>query len=439
MGEKDDILFKLNSGIDGLKQQIKALEVKANDLTAQIKEKDAMIAVLNAQISTTSSSSASIISSEPRCETDAEKECFRLKEELKKVGKDLEKITGDKRVIESSLEKTRQSLDEAMIGWDRERNALQRDVNVLEEKVRMYEAYNMMNRDETIDTLKLEAQDYFKEKEVLSCELSSLRMKTEASERGHREQMAKLQSELSEKLRQLKAEVDNNVHLNTELDRLRRQAEMAYRLQQEERILRAEHMSMKVRYESRIDKMNKENNKMLCAIAKLQKERDLDKEIIQTIQNNFVVLKDKYTEGLLRSEEDKASLDRQIKEIDESRALMDQLQKQLREVREQTLDQERLRAELINKFATDRASWEINKANLHSQINQLEEHLGSTSRQQERSKDIQVNMGMAWDKERREQRRLLQEAHTLALDLQEQLRSRDEGFAHERKELVRQM
>ncbi|CAG5116678.1 unnamed protein product, partial [Candidula unifasciata] len=69
----------------------------------------------------------------------------------------------------------------------------------------------------------------------------------------------------------------------------------------------------------------------------------------------------------------------------------------------------------------------------------MEERIFSSSRQQERSKDIQVNMGMAWEKERREQRRLLAEAHTLALDLQEQLRSRDEAFAHERKELLHQM
>ena len=91
---------------------------------------------------------------------------------------------------------------------------------------------------------------------------------------------------------------------------------------------------------------------------------------------------------------------------------------QVRELRSQQGDQERLRSELINKFATDRAEWEIHRADLHSQLNQLQEEYMTSARQQERSKDIQVNMGMTWDKERKEQRRLLQEAHTLALDLQ---------------------
>jgi chromosome segregation ATPase len=217
--EKDEILFKLNTGIDEQKQKTKALEEKLNDITTQMKEKDAIIGVLRTQISTSLQSTDDA----SRCETDAEKECFRLKEELKKVHGSLEKSMGEKRVIELSLDKSRQSLDEAMCNWGQERNALQRDVNVLEEKVRMYEAYNRMDRDETIDTLKMEVHDYFKEKEALACELSAVKMKAEGTERNHKEQLAKLQGELSDKLRLLKQEVDNNVQMNTELDRLRRQ------------------------------------------------------------------------------------------------------------------------------------------------------------------------------------------------------------------------
>jgi len=428
--EKDEIITRLNTQMCDRRQVERALEGKLDDLEIKMKESEAVMEVLRHQLSTSSEGAGPVTQGE---------ECLRLKSELARARAELEQSLTDRSSVRENLESSQLQLEQAMYSWDRERNQLQRDVNIMEEKVRMYEVYNRLPRDETIDSLKIEAQDYFREKESLLCEVSSLKMKGEAEERRHAEEMATLQGELSEKLRLLKAEVDNNTQMNTELDRLRRQAEMAYRLQQEERILRAEHMAMKVRYETRIEKINKENNKMLSTLAKLQRERDMDKEIIDTIQEKFSMLKDKYTEELLRSEDDKANLDRQMKEIDESRALTTQLSRQLTEVKEQCLDQERLRSELITRFATDRSSWEIARAGLVSQLNQLEEQVHMTSRQQTRSKDIQVNMGLAWDKERREQRRLLEEAHTLALDLQEQLRARDEAFAHERKELLRQM
>ncbi|XP_055872478.1 microtubule-associated protein futsch-like isoform X2 [Biomphalaria glabrata] len=434
--EKDDILFKLNSTIDEHKKEMKHLGEKLLRTSSLISEKDAAISVLRGQIS---SSSVLLRDTPASCQTDAEKESFRLKEALNSLQLDHDHLVNEKKQLEATLEKSRQALDEAMLMWDRERNDLQREANILEEKVRMYEAYNTMGKDETIETLKEEAQGYFNEKEALVCELSTLRLKHESSERVNKEQMAKLQAELTDKLRLLKMEVDSSSHMTTEMERLRRQAEMAYRLQQEQRVMKAEQLAMKVRYETRIDKMSKEQDKMLLTIEKLQKERELDKQIIQGIQNNLSLVKDKYTEELLRSEEDKTALDRQLKEIEESRGHIEELQRHVRDLREKTSDQDRLRAELINRFATDRASWEIEKANFHSQINQLEEQLTCTSRQQERSKDIQVNMGMAWEKERREQRRLLGEAHTLALDLQEQLRAREETAAHERKELIRQM
>ncbi|CAL1537257.1 unnamed protein product, partial [Lymnaea stagnalis] len=434
--EKDEILFTLNKSIEEHKREMQSLGEKLHRAFTQVGEKDAVISVLRGQIS-----SSSVLSRDApaTCQTDAEKESFRLKEALNNLQVELDRAVGDKKIMEGTLEKSRKALDEAMLMWDRERHALQKAANILEEKVRMYEVYNTMNKDETIETLKAEAQAYFSEKEALVCELSTLKLKHESSERIHKEQTAKLQAELTDKLRLLKMEVDSSSHMATEMERLRRQAEMAYRLQQEQRIIKAEHLAMKVRYETRIDRMSKEQNKMLLTIEKIHKERELDKQIIQAIQKNLSSVKDKYTEELLRSEEDKASLQRQLKEIEESRGHLEELQKHIRDLREKTSDQDRLRAELINKFATDRASWEIERANLNSQLNQLEEQLSCTSRQQERSKDIQVNMGMAWEKERREQRRILAEAHTLALDLQEQLRSREETSSHERKELIRQM
>ena len=48
----------------------------------------------------------------------------------------------------------------------------------------------------------------------------------------------------------------------------------------------------------------------------------------------------------------------------------------------------------------------------------MEEQLAVFIQAQSKSKDVQYNMEVAWEKERKEQKRLLNEAHALAMDLQ---------------------
>lgn len=58
---------------------------------------------------------------------------------------------------------------------------------------------------------------------------------------------------------------------------------------------------------------------------------------------------------------------------------------------------------------------------------------------QSRTKDMQSRMEVAWNKERAEQKRLLEEAHGLAMDLQRQLKSRDEDHMQEKRILLDQL
>ncbi|GFN85420.1 sporulation-specific protein 15-like isoform x2, partial [Plakobranchus ocellatus] len=437
--EKDEILRTLNSTLDDHKQELTGLGNKLTRSATTLAEKDAAIAVLRAQLP-----EASVLAHDGPSkggETDAEKEGYRLKAALEKAQAELKERAVERKVLEERLEEGRKALEDAMVNWDKDRGVFQGEINVLEEKIRLYEMYNPKGgrEEEVVEGLKKELSLCFGEKEALSCELSTLRLKMDAEQRAHLKEIAKFQGELTEKLKMLKSEVDNNARVSVELDRLRRQAELGYRVQQELRVLKADNLAMKVRYETRIDKMSKDHNKMLLTIDQLQKERDRDRETVQAIQKNLSLVKDKYTDELLKSEEDKSLLGRQRAELEESRGHLDILQKHLRELREKTTDQDRLRSDLINRFSTEKAGWEMERSNLQSQINQLREHISCNSKQEERSKDIQVNMGLAWEKERGEQRRILQEAHTLALDLQEQLRTRDEASAHDRKELLREM
>lgn len=52
---------------------------------------------------------------------------------------------------------------------------------------------------------------------------------------------------------------------------------------------------------------------------------------------------------------------------------------------------------------------------------------------------MQSRMEVAWESERAEQKRLLNEAHELAMDLQRQLKCRDDEHSRERRALLEQL
>lgn len=94
---------------------------------------------------------------------------------------------------------------------------------------------------------------------------------------------------------------------------------MAHRLQQGERVLRAEQLTMKVRYESKLGKLQKDYSKMLSTAERLQKERDLHRDIIKGIQKGMSQLKANYTADVAHWQDDKAVLERQIHEVSSTR------------------------------------------------------------------------------------------------------------------------
>ena len=58
-------------------------------------------------------------------------------------------------------------------------------------------------------------------------------------------------------------------------------------------------------------------------------------------------------------------------QLTEAREVVSQMQQKTTELREALASQERSRADALNKFATDRAAWEIDRASLQSKINQV--------------------------------------------------------------------
>ncbi|XP_041360782.1 interaptin-like [Gigantopelta aegis] len=425
--EKDERLFKLNSSIDGNQRDITMLTDKLKDVTGQLSEKDAVVSVLQQQISHS-------VPRDTGSETDIEKENAGLKEQIRTLQYDLQTARVEKEVCQGHLAKSKHALEEAILMWEKDKSSMEMSLNIADEKMRIYETFPGMEKTEAAEAIRSDAQAYFKEKEELARDLQHARKEHETNVKETKEMNAKLQVEVTSLSKKVKVLEEEKAKLLSEIERLRPQCEMAYRLQQEERVQRAEHLAVKVRYETRFEKMTNDYSKMVVTVEKLQRERDLDKQIIQGVQRGLAQLKDNYTHDLQRWDDERKYLEKQLAEIEESQDIVESLRKKTQELIERIADQERLRTDMINKFAMDRSSWEIERAGMQSRINQMEEKLSVTSRAQTRVSSMET----AWEKEREEQKRLLIKAHNLALDLQEQLKSRDEAFSHERKELVKQ-
>nr|XP_034302400.1 myosin-9-like [Crassostrea gigas] len=249
----------------------------------------------------------------------------------------------------------------------------------------------------------------------------------------------KLQDELTQKIRQLTAEMTSNDKMKEELDRLRAQEDVASQIQYHEKVLRAEYLAMKVRYETRLENLQKEHMKLLGVLDKLQREKVLNQEMIKGVQKGMGTMKETYTKDLEHWKEERNVLEKHIKEIESSRKLAAELERKVEELKQQLADQEYERAEIINRMTTERSKWELERSGMQSHMNQLEEKLETVAYSQYRTKDMQSRMEVAWESERAEQKRLLNEAHELAMDLQRQLKCRDDEHSRERRALLEQL
>lgn len=86
------------------------------------------------------------------------------------------------------------------------------------------------------------------------------------------------------------------------------------------------------------------------------------------------------------------------------------------ELSEARLECSRLKTELVS----ERSSWEVKLSELHSKVNELEEEKVLNSGRT-KIMGLRTRMELAWQKEREEQQRLLQETATLARDLRQTL------------------
>ncbi|KAK3088191.1 hypothetical protein FSP39_015959 [Pinctada imbricata] len=426
---KEDIVKTLTESVEAKEEEISFLNTELAEMNEKIKVQSEEYKELDRKLSEGSNVT----------KTEWETENVRLKQELDDLATNMGKLHTDNNTLQVELEKAKQALSEAMVLWNKDRSELEVAHNVAQEKLRIFEEGSGKNEGQIVALLRKETHKLLQSKEKLATDYRVMKVEHEANMRTLKNEKMKLQDELTQKIRQLTAEMTSNDRMSQELDRLKHQEEIAFQIQHNEKVVRAEYLAMKVRYETRVENLQREQLKLLNILDKLQREKNLDQEIIKGVQKGMCTMKETYNQDLARLKDEKGLLESHIKEIEEGKILAEALKKKVDQLKQQLADQEYERAEIIDKITQERATWQVQRAELQSRCNELEEKLSMASYNQSRTKDMQSRMETAWESERNEQRRLLNEAHSLALELQRSIRTREEEFAQERKALLEQM
>lgn len=192
--------------------------------------------------------------------------------------------------------------------------------------------------------------------------------------------------------------------------------QLRIRLNNIEKSKKSDLAECKIRYESQLSAVNGELQSLQNQVLRFKRERDTYKHMLETAQKTIGDLKQ--SPNSQRNSNNPKAL--HYDELEESKTKVATLEQQIScmedELSEARLECSRLKTELVS----ERSNWEIKLSELHSRVNELEEEKVLSSG---RTKivGLRTRMELAWQKEREEQQRLLQETATLARDLRQTL------------------
>ncbi|CAK9829077.1 Protein SOGA3 [Anthophora retusa] len=291
--------------------------------------------------------------------------------------------------IRKELESLRQSTKLKESEWRSEKAAL-------ENRIRESELPNKA----LISDLNNDISNLKKEKDTLVSRLEDIR---------------KANDDLSDKLKDYEAV--SKIHQSLAPDITAYETEirkLKNALENMEKAKKADLAQCKMRYEHRISAINDEIQAIQNQLSRYKRERDTYKHMLEGAQKTIAELKStrgkqSNTSSAKPEEDEEVSttsvlvLERQINSLED----------ELSEVR---LEASRLKAELVS----EKSASHVKVSELQSRINELEEERVLTSGRT-KIPGLKVRMELAWQKEREEHQRLLQETATLARDLRQTL------------------
>ncbi|XP_076764138.1 uncharacterized protein LOC143431352 isoform X2 [Xylocopa sonorina] len=291
--------------------------------------------------------------------------------------------------IRKELESMRQTMKMKESEWRSEKS-------VLENRVRESELPNKA----MISDLNNDISNLKKENNTLVSRLEDLR---------------KANDDLSDKLKDYEAVqkihqalTPDTTALETEIRKLKSA------LENMEKAKKSDLAQCKMRYEHRINAINDEIQAIQNQLSRYKRERDTYKHMLEGAQKTIADLKS------LRGKQPNASSGKSDEEEEVSGASALVLERQINsledELSEARLETSRLKAELVS----EKSASHVKVSELQSRINELEEEKVLTSGRT-KIPGLKVRMELAWQKEREEHQRLLQETATLARDLRQTL------------------
>ncbi|XP_046633192.1 trichohyalin-like isoform X2 [Daphnia pulicaria] len=209
--------------------------------------------------------------------------------------------------------------------------------------------------------------------------------------------------------------------------------ELKNRLAQEEKAHRSEMTHIKMRNDNKIALLQEETQATQMQLEKARRERDTFREMLDGAQRMISELKSdpskKAKSGVdaARSREMEDTLTR----IEEFHAQITSLEDELNEARTET---SRIKTEYLN----EKSAKEIKISELQTKINELEEDK-IMAMGRSRITGTRTRLELAWQKEREEQQRLIQESSTLARDLRQTLLEVEKERDRERLESRRRL
>ncbi|XP_076679058.1 uncharacterized protein LOC143374652 isoform X2 [Andrena cerasifolii] len=305
--------------------------------------------------------------------------------------------------IRKELESMRQSIKLKESEWKSEKAAL-------ENRVRESELPNKaMITDLTNDISNLK-----KENNTLVTRLEDLR---------------KANDDLSDKLKDYESVAKIHQSMTPDIKALESEIRrLKNALEAMEKAKKADLAQCKMRYEHRITAINDEIQTIQNQLSRYKRERDTYKHMLEGAQKTIGELKS--ARGRTHSNASSAKSDEEEETSGTSIVVLEREITNLEdEVSEARLEASRLKAELVS----EKSASHVKVSELHSRINELEEERVLTSGRT-KIPGLKVRMELAWQKEREEHQRLLQETATLARDLRQTLFEIERERAKERLE-----
>ncbi|XP_054157646.1 kinesin-related protein 4-like [Oppia nitens] len=354
--------------------------------------------------------------------------------------------------LEKDLTKEREEYEELTNKYDLlEKEFLEMKSRLVTEKETLAEAVSTIRKsyDEKLmeikslkDMLSKRQKEWVKEKLDLQERSASLESKVSRASFVIEENL-RLKEMINEKESLLESYRKEEKHVKTERDNLRKRCdELAMKIadmEKVERMTRTVNITGKDKelqeYKIRLEHTQTSHKGEVAALhAEYEGRMRLMGDEINELQRQIAFLaneRDRFKDQLNRD----PSLRRASKYKDEVEDIAAQLLSLRSDLEAALLENRNLKIQ----FGTERSGWQIQSAELKTQINQLEERiLLDTARGSTRSY-VKTKLELAWDKERQENLRLLQETQKFIQDLRDKLMNTEKVREKDRLEQRKQL